>query len=267
MTSADGAAEFASPAEAYDRYIGRYSGQLARELIRVSGIREQQRALDVGCGPGALTAELARVVGPHNVSALDASEPYVEACRQRTPGADVRLGIAEALPFGVGEFDFVFALLVLNLLDDAEAGVREMTRVARPGGVVVASVWADDGMPLLQSFWEAALAVAPEAVVAISETGRVGYREEQLWALWRQVGLGDVSVGGLEASTAYANFDDLWSPIEAGVGKSGELYRSLDSERRRALRSEMQARLGSPTGSFRLTARAWYVRGTAYGVA
>ena len=253
---------FASPVDAYDRYIGRYSKQLARELIRAAGIREQQRALDVGCGPGALTAQLARVLGPKNVSALDASETYVQACRERTPGADVRLGIAEELPFADGEFDVVVALLVLNLLDDAAAGVREMARVARRGGAVVAAVWAHDGMPLLQSFWEAALAVAPQAVAAISETGRVGYREEQLTALWQRAGLDDVSIASLEATTKYEDFDDLWSPIEAGVGKSGALYRSLDSERRWALRTEMQHRLGSPSGSFRLRARALYARGT-----
>ena len=256
------AAGFSSPAEAYDRYIGRYSHQLARDFVLVVGIGEGRRALDVGCGPGALTSALVDALGPRNVSAVDPSAAYVEACRGRAPGADVRLGAAEALPFADGEFDAVLAELVVNLLDDPEAGVREMARVTRPGGVVAASVWAADGMPLLRCFWDAAMAVSPDAVAAIGETGRVGYREGQLGELWERVGLVDVSVGTLTATADYQGFDDLWSPIEAGVGRSGALVQSLDAGQRRALRAQLHHRLGSPQGPFRLTARAWYARGT-----
>ena len=61
--------------------------------------------LDVGCGTGLLTAELAAVVGADSVSAVDPSEPFVDACRRRVPGADVHLATAEDLPFDDAAFD------------------------------------------------------------------------------------------------------------------------------------------------------------------
>ena len=100
-----------------------------------------QRALDVGCGPGALAVALADVLGPESVAAVDPSEPFVEVCRARAPGTDVRVTRAEDLPFAAGEFDAVLAQLVVQRLDDAPRGVAEMRRVARPGGVVAACTW------------------------------------------------------------------------------------------------------------------------------
>jgi ubiquinone/menaquinone biosynthesis C-methylase UbiE len=250
-------------ADAYDRYIGRYSRQLARQFIAVVGIGGDQRVLDVGCGPGSLTTALVEVLGAERVCAVDPSDAYVEACRASAPGADVRVGRAEGLPFADGEFDVVLAQLVLNLLEHPEAAVREMARVAKPAGIVAAAVWAQDGMPLLRLFWDAAAAVAPDAVAAVGESGRVGLRYEQLAALWQRGGLTSVSLAELEAAVTYEDFDDLWAPIEAGVGKSGELCLSLEATRRRVLRSEMHHRLGAPAGSFRLTARSWCVQGTA----
>lgn len=253
---------FATPADGYDRYIGRYSHQLASDLIQMAGVRRGQRVLDVGCGPGALTTALVEVLAPDSVSAVDASEAYVEACRSRSPGADVRLGVAESLPFPDGEFDAVLAQLVINLLADDEVGVREMARVARPGGVVAAAVWARHGMPLLEAFWDAAAAVAREGVARFGETGTVGYRRQQLGELWGRCGLANVSVGELTSTAVYEDFADLWAPIEAGVGRPGELCRSLEPEARERLHSEMHRRLGAPPGEFRLTASAWWARGT-----
>jgi ubiquinone/menaquinone biosynthesis C-methylase UbiE len=162
-------------AEAYDHHVGRYGAQLAAGLIGVAGVRRGQRALDVGCGPGPLTAALADALGRENVAAVDPSEPFVEACRMRVPGADVRVGVGERLPFADGSFDAVLAQLVVQLMEDREAGVREMARVALPGGTVAACVWDSLRMPLLRSFWDAALEAAPARAGAIDDGRRVGY--------------------------------------------------------------------------------------------
>jgi SAM-dependent methyltransferase len=254
-----------APAEDYGRYIGRYSEQLARQFPLTVGVREGQRVLDVGCGPGALTASLVELLGADHVSAVDPSPAYVAACGERSPGVDVRAGVAEGLPFADGAFDVTLSQLVVNLMEDAPAGVREMSRVTRPGGTVAALVWAHDGMPLLARYWEAATVVAPEAVAAMGETGKVGLSEAQLLALWRGVGLEDISSGRLTATAAYDDFDDLWSPIEAGVGRSGAVCQSLEPNLRRALRAEFHRRLGTPAGPFELTAVAWWVKGTVAG--
>ena len=105
MGDVPGATTFHKPAEAYDRYVGRYSRELARALIAAAGVRRGQRALDVGCGPGALTAELAALLGAERVAAVEPSPPFAEACRQRVPGVEVEIAPAEALPFDDAAFD------------------------------------------------------------------------------------------------------------------------------------------------------------------
>jgi SAM-dependent methyltransferase len=230
----------------------------------VAGIRHGQRALDVGCGPGPLTTALADVLGAANVAAVDPSEPFVEACRARIPGADVRVGAAERLPFGAGEFDAVLAQLVVPLMEDREAGVREMARVARAGGVVVAVAWNSLGMPLLRSFWDAALAVAPERAGTLDEGQRVGYdRPDALADLWEACGLLEVSTGELRVDAAYEAFDELFRPFAAGTGHSGACFTALDGAGQRRVRTETKRLLGAPDGPFTLTARAWWVRGVA----
>ena len=133
----------------YDRHVGRYGGQLAAGLIAAAGVQSGDRVLDVGCGTGQLTAALADVVGPENVSALDPNARVVEVCRARVPEADVRVASAEELPYGDGEFDSALAQLVVNLVDDPPRAVREMARVTRAGGRVAACFWDDSEMPLL----------------------------------------------------------------------------------------------------------------------
>ena len=253
---------FADPAEAYDHHVGRYGPQLAAGLIRSAGIRPGQRVLDVGCGPGPLTRSLADLLGAANVAAIDPSEPFVEACRRRVPGADVRVGVGEHLPFEAGEFDAVLAQLVVQLMDDSDAGIEEMIRVARPGGVIAASVWDSRTMPVLRSFWDAALEVAPERVGALSDAQRVGYTSaEELAQLWNGHGLTEVATSELSVQADYLDFDDLFRPFAAGAGHSGGCFTALDEASQEQVRADAHARLGSPEGPFTLTARAWLVRG------
>lgn len=156
-------AESDAAAAAYDRHVGRYGAGLADGLIVAAGIHGSAIAfLDVGCGPGPLTAALATLVGADKVAAVDPSEGFVAGCRTRVPGADVRVGVAEHLPFEEDTFDAGLAQLVIPLMQDREAGAREMARVARPGAIVAACVWDSGTMPMLRAYWDAALAVAPE---------------------------------------------------------------------------------------------------------
>jgi len=264
VTEARGAATFRTAApEAYDRHVGRYSNLLGAELVRFAGVEGGQRALDVGCGPGALTRALAERLGAAAVAAVDPTAPFVEACRARVAGADVRHGSAEALPFDDGAFDAVVSQLVVNFMTDAPAGVREMRRVARPGGTVAACVWDyADGMTLLRAFWDAAREV-DRAGAAARDEGRVmrWCTPAELDELWTGAGLRDVRGGELSVEARYASFGELWEPLEAGVGPAGAFAAALDPERRAALREELHRRLGAPDGPFALDARAWAVAG------
>ena len=127
-------------ADAYLRFMGRYSEPLAVAFADLAGTADRQSALDVGCGPGALTAELVRRLGSPVVSAVDPSQSFVAAARERLPGVDVRMAAAERLPFGDGVFDLVLAQLVVHFMADPIAGLGEMGRVARRGATVAACV-------------------------------------------------------------------------------------------------------------------------------
>lgn len=246
----------------YDRHVGRYGKPLAAGLIELAGVRAGDRVLDVGCGSGQLTMELAAICGGENVAAIDPSEAIVEVCRARVPAADIRTGSAERLPFADGEFDAVLAQLVVNLVDDPPTAVQEMARVARPGAPVVACVWDDEEMPLLRSFWDAARAIAPTELAEVNDRAQVGLADlERLREWWENAGLRDVALGDFEVAAAYESFDDLWFSFEAGVGHSGGLYVSLGGAQQLALREDAHRRLGSPEGPFTLTARARTVRG------
>ncbi|HEY7562736.1 MAG TPA: class I SAM-dependent methyltransferase, partial [Gaiellaceae bacterium] len=109
---------FAVPGEAYDRFIGRYSYRLCDALARAAGLAADAEVLDVGAGTGTGTRRLVELVGPERVTAVEPSEPFVEALRARLPGVDVRLAAAEELPFEDGTFDAAFAQLVVFFMAD-----------------------------------------------------------------------------------------------------------------------------------------------------
>jgi len=253
---------FQGPADAYHRFVGRYTSVLADAMLEAAGVRSGMRVLDVGCGTGALAGQAARLVGARNVAAVDPSESFVEGCRARVPGADVRVAAAESLPFEDGAFDAVLAQLVVPFMGDAPRGVAEMTRVARPGGVVAASVWDyAGGMRLLRAFWDAAADVDPES--AARDEGRLlrYANADELGALWSEAAVDDVVVTALEVEASYDDFDDLWTPFLAGIGPAGAYTASLEPDEQEALRDQLRAQLGNPSGPFTLNATAWCVRG------
>lgn len=254
---------FAVPAEAYDRFVGRYSYGLTEALAEAAGVAAGSSVLDVGAGTGAGTRRLVELLGPEAVATVDPSEPFVEAVRSRFPGVDARLASAESLPFEDGAFDAALAQLVVNFLADPDAGVAEMRRVTRRGGAVAACVWDYPGeMLLLRAFWDAAAELDPGGIGAVDERTRMPFaRRGELAELWRRAGLREVEDGEVVVAAEYGGFDELWGPFTTGVGPAGGYTASLDDERREALREEYRRRLSVPDGAFRLEARAWFAVG------
>jgi SAM-dependent methyltransferase len=250
---------FAVAADAYDRFMGRYSVPLAPLLADLSGVEAGQRVLDVGCGPGALTAELVSRLGPAAVSAVDPSEPFVEAARERHPGVSVQRAAAEQLPFEDDEFDAALAQLVVHFMTDPVGGLREMARVTRGNGVVAACVWDHaGGHGPLSPFWDAARELEPGVG---GESDLAGAREGHLAELFREAGIRDIEEEVLSVDVDHPTFDEWWEPFTLGVGPAGGHAAGLNPERRAALRELCRERL--PEAPFVLNARAWAARGFA----
>ncbi|HEY8238029.1 MAG TPA: class I SAM-dependent methyltransferase [Candidatus Limnocylindrales bacterium] len=246
-------------AEAYDRFMGRFSSLLSPQMADLAGVHAGQRALDVGCGPGALTAVLVERLGADAVAAVDPSAPFVEATRMRHPGADIRQATAEAIPFPDGTFDVTMAQLVVHFMADPVAGLREMARVTRPGGVIAASVWDHaGGKGPLGLFWAVAHELDPDVA---DESNLAGAREGHLAELFSAAGIGDIQSDVLSADLPLRGFDDWWEPFEGGVGPAGAYVSSLEPGARAALRDRCRQRL--PDGPFVMPARAWVAHGTA----
>jgi len=224
----------------------------------------ESRWLDVGCGPGALSATILALAQPAAVTGIDASDGYAAYARDQIPDdrAEFHQGDAQALPFGDGSFDATVSGLVLNFLPEPGRGLAEMARVTRPGGVAAVYVWDYAGkMQLIRRFWDAALALDP--AVQLDEGRRFPIcRPEALGRLFTEAGLADVAVRAIDVPTVFRDFDDYWSPFLGGQGPAPSYAMSLTEERRAALRERLRASLPiAEDGSVRLIARAWAARG------
>jgi SAM-dependent methyltransferase len=251
---------FAVAGEKYDRFMGRYLPTLAVAFADAAGVDSGMSVLDVGSGPGGLTRELVARVGADKVGAIDPSPPFVEAVRDRYPGLDAREGVAEELPFEDDVFDAALASLVVAFMRDADAGVGEMSRVTRPGGVVAACMWdvAGGGMTMLRILREAIASVVPNRPGVARLRGTV---EGDLGDILRGAGLLEVEEGTLSASADYQSFDDWWEPFTFGIGPDAGNLAELSDEQQVAVRDAARELLGNPTGPFMLDARAWFARG------
>lgn len=251
---------FEVSADAYGRFMGRYSEPLATEFAELGGVAPGDRVLDVGCGPGALTAALVNRLGANAVTAVDPSASFIAAVRARLPGVAARQASAERLPFPDGAFDAALAQLVVHFMADPVGGLREMARVTRAGGTVAACVWdhAAGGRGPLAAFWRAALELDPSAR---DESALPGAREGHLAELFRAAGLRQVSPGSLTVRVRYPTFEEWWEPLTLGVGPAGAHVAGLDAKRRAALRERCRELLPDPP--FQISALAWTARGEA----
>ena len=251
--------------DAYEAYVGRWSRLVAREFVDWLAVSPGADWLDVGCGTGELSRVILDQCEPSRVTGVDPSPPFLSVARARTNDARAAFqeSGAEALPFEDSRFDASVCGLVLNFVPNAAAGVAEMTRVTRPGGVVAAYVWDYAGkMEMIRHFFDAAIAIDPAAAI-VDEGSRFPFcNSEGLAGLFQGAGLRDLETRAIDVPTVFRDFDDFWKPFLAGTGVAPAYAMSLEAEKREALRERIRASLPAESdGSIQLIARAWAVRG------
>ena len=250
--------------DAYERYVGRWSRQVAPEFLRWLEVGRGLAWADVGCGTGALSETILADHAPGSIEGVDAAEGFVTRARERLADPRVRIaqGDARRLPWEARAFDAAVSGLVLNFVADHEAMVREMARVTKPGGRVALYVWDYAGeMQMTRCFWEAAIAVSPQDA-KLSQGERFPVcRPEALGALFEGAGLSAVQTRAVDIPTVFQDFDDYWSPFLGRQGSAPTYLASVDDEVRERIRATLEARLAPRGGPIRLIARAWAVRG------
>jgi SAM-dependent methyltransferase len=254
-----------SEAQAYERFMGRWSRQLAPLLVRFAAVRDGDTLLDVGSGTGALAAALTAAAPSGRVVGIDPTASYVALAQAGQQGARVRfqVGDAQRMDFANATFDRTLSLLVVNFIPDANKAVEEMKRVTRGGGTVSAAVWDyGEGMEMLRVFWDEAIAVTP-ASDGRDERHMPFCRRGELAALWRRHGLLDVVEEGLTIETQFTSFVDYWAPFLEKQGPAGAYVAVLSESERNQLEGRLRKRLlgEGPDRAFVLHARAWAVRG------
>jgi SAM-dependent methyltransferase len=241
--------------EAYARFMGRYADPLAAVFGAFAGVSAGDTVLDVGCGPGALTAHLLSTGA--QVAAIDPAPSFIDAIRARFPDIDVRQGKAEELPYDTAVFDAALAQLVVHFMSDPVRAIREMARVTRSGGVIAACVW-DGPTGALAPFWDAVHEIDSEAE---DEALLSGAHSGHLTGLFESAGIRDVDEEAIAVDVVHPSFEEWWEPYTYGVGPAGDYVRQLDADGRGRLEAVARERLGA--GPFTVTATAWAARGTA----
>jgi SAM-dependent methyltransferase len=254
-------------ANAYERFMGRWSRELGRAFVKWLGVPAGRHWLEVGCGTGALTSAVLEIGRPASVVATDASEQFVAHARAALPDHRVQFltASADGLPARAGGYDVVASSLVLNFIPDPAAALRAMRSLAASRATVAACVWDyAGGMEFLRRFWDAAVELDP---------GARRYDEGQrfpicspsgLDAAFRQAGFSGIGVEALEVATLFKDFDDYWSPFVGGPGPAPGYLSCLSAQRQQDLAGRLAETLPRGTdGSITLTAKAWAARAEA----
>lgn len=251
--------------DAYEKYMGRWSRQIAPRFLDWLSPASDEEWLDIGCGTGALSSAILTKCAPRRVVGADTSDAFVAVALSQIRDSRFHpcTGNATALPFDDDEFTIAVSGLVLNFIKDSEKAISEMARVVRPGGLVALYVWDYAGhMQIMRYFFDAAAESDIRARDFDDGVKAPICRPRPLSSLFTRMGLVEIDVQGIDIPTAFADFDDYWTPFLGGTGSAPKYYASLTSDAQNQLRDAVRRRLPTgPDGEILLAVRAWAVKG------
>lgn len=254
--------------DAYERYMGRWSRQIAPIFTGWLDLAPGTRWIDIGCGTGVLTSTILATCDPSEVLGIDSSDTFLRSASANVPDprASFMQGDAQAVPRADDSFDVAVSGLVLNFVPDKNVAILEMARVVRTGGTVALYVWDYAGhMQVMRTFFDVATALDPSAADYDDGVKAPICRPKPLIELLERSGLEDVEVRGIDIAVAFDSFDDYWSPFLGGTGSAPKYCASLDTEARERLKHELQRRLPiGPDGEILLAIRAWATKGRVH---
>lgn len=250
---------------AYERYMGKWSQSVAELFLDWLSPPPAWHWLDVGCGNGAFTEIVRERCAPATLHGIDPSEAQLAFARTRPVSrfAQFTAGDAMALPFPNDRFDAAVMPLVISFLPRPAAGVAEMARVVRPGGLVAAYIWdmAGGGFPydLLHNELRA-LGVAVPAPPSPDAA-----RRNALGALWTEAGLAGVETREIEVQRTFDHFEDYWKTI-FGAPSVGSTLSGMGSEELARVKGRLrEKRPARHDGRLIFNAKANAVRGYVLG--
>ena len=254
-------------AEAYERFMGRWSCLVAPLLVDFTDVPDGGQVLDVGAGIGSLAFVIAQRKSKARVVGIDPSKEYVAYANSRNAfpaRTSFQIGDAQKLHFADATFRSSLSLLVFNFIPEPGKALGEVRRVTQSGGRISAAVWDYGGqMRMLRAFWDAVVSIDASAE-RLDEKHMPLCREGELSQLWKQGGLESVHEQPLDITMRFHSFTDYWDPFLLGQGPAGSYVRTAQGDRLQALREAVKRRLSISDESVTLTlpARVWAVRGT-----
>jgi len=252
-------------ASAYERFMGRWSRQLARPFVRWVDAAPGADWLEIGCGTGSLTQAILEGARPHRVVACDTARDFVDYCAESLASERLNVVLARPgeLPRRDGGFDIVASSLVLNFLPDPVRALEQMRDACAPGGRVAACVWDyTEGMQFLRYFWDAAGAVSADATSHDEGRRFPLCAPDALRNAFTKAGLESVAIGSITIPTSFPSFEDYWSSFVGGPGPAPTYLSSLSEPARQTLEASLRTRLPvNGDGSISLQAQAWTAQG------
>lgn len=250
--------------EAYENYMGRWGQKVAPLFLQWLDAPGNKSWLDIGCGTGGLTEQIAQICKPLSLLGVDMAEGFIQVARTRVKDAEFRIGSADNLDMPSDSIDYAVSGLVLNFVPDAQAVLAEMARVVQPGGSVALYVWDYAGhMQIMRYFFDTAISIDAHSADFDDGIKAPICRPSALQEAFVAANLTDISVNSLDITTPFDNFDDYWNPFLGGVGSAPKYCVSLDESVRNKIKLAIKAKLPTgPDGEILLAARAWAIRGT-----